>query len=78
MVALSIGLGSCWVQVRNRTFNDKITSEQYVQKFLKIPEHLKVESIIAIGYAAEKWEPVPRADLQDAKIHENTYSGRKR
>ena len=59
MVALSIGLGSCWVQVRNRTFNDKVTSEQYVQKLLKIPEHLKVESIIAIGYPAEKWEPVP-------------------
>jgi nitroreductase len=75
MVALSIGLGCCWVQVRNRTFNDKMTSEQYVQKLLKIPEHLKVESIIAIGYPAEKWEPVPRADLQDGKIHANTYSG---
>ncbi len=60
MVALSIGLGSCWVQVRNRAFNDKVTSEQYVQKLLKIPEHLKVESIIAVGYPAEKWEPVPR------------------
>ena len=26
MVAQSIGLGSCWIQVRNRTFNDQETS----------------------------------------------------
>jgi nitroreductase len=73
MVAQSIGLGSCWVQVRNRMFDDKTTSEQYVQTLLEIPEHLKVESIIAIGYPTEKREPLPRADLKDAKIHVNTF-----
>jgi nitroreductase len=74
MVAQSLGLGSCWIQVRNRQFDDKVTSEQYVQKLLGLPEHLKVESIIAIGYPAEKREPLPRADLKDAKVHVNTYS----
>ena len=73
MVAQSIGLGSCWVQVRNRMFDDKTASEQYVQKLLGIPEHIKVESIIAIGYPAEKREPLSHADLQDAKVHTNTY-----
>ncbi len=65
MTAQSLGLGSCWVQVRNRRFDDQTTSEQYIQKLLHIPEHIKVESIIAIGYPAEKREPLPRADLSD-------------
>jgi nitroreductase len=73
MVAQSIGLGSCWVQVRNRRFDDQTTSEQYIQKLLQIPEHIKIESIIAIGYPAEKREPLPRAELKDAKVHVNTF-----
>ena len=73
MVSQSLGLGSCWVQVRNRRFDDQTTSEQYIQKLLQIPEHIKVESIIAIGYPADKREPLPRADLKDAKVHVNSY-----
>ena len=73
MVAQSIGLGSCWVQVRNRNFDGQTTSEQYLQALLDTPEHLKIESIIAIGYPAETREPLPRADLKDAKIHANAY-----
>ena len=53
MVAQSIGLGSCWVQVRNRMFDGQTTSEQYIQMLLQTPEHIKVESIIAIGHPAE-------------------------
>lgn len=75
MTAQSIGLGSCWVQMRNRTFDDKMTSEQYVQKLLQIPEPLRVECVVAIGYPAEKREPLSRADLKDAKVHVNTYRG---
>ncbi len=72
-VAQSLGLGSCWVQVRSRRFDDQMTSEQYIQKLLRIPEHIKVESVIAIGYPAEKREPLPRASLKDAKVHANGY-----
>jgi nitroreductase len=75
MVAQSIGLGSCWVQVRNRMSDDQTTSEQYVQTLLRIPEHIKVESIIAVGYPAEKRGPLPRASLKDAKVHANAYEG---
>ena len=73
MVAQSLGLGSCWVQVRNRKSDDETTSERYVQKLLRVPEHIKVESIIAVGYPAEKREPLPRADLKDAKVHANIF-----
>lgn len=73
MIALSLGLGSCWVQVRKRMFDHQTTSEQYIQKLLGIPEHIKVESIIAVGYPAEQREPLPRGRLKDAKVHVNTY-----
>lgn len=73
MAAQSLGLGSCWVQVRNRRFDDQTTSEQYIQKLLQIPEPIKVECIVAAGYPAEEREPHSRASLKDAKVHVNTY-----
>lgn len=73
MVAQSIGLGSCWIQIRNRMFDDQVTSEQHVRNLLKMPNHIKVESIIALGYPAEKKEPISREDLDYAKVRINSY-----
>ena len=73
MVAQSLGLGSCWIQVRNRQYNDRATSERYVQDVLGIPDHIKVESIIAIGYPAEVRSPKPTEDLEPEKVHTNTF-----
>ncbi len=73
MVAQSLGLGSCWIQVRRRKFDEQTTSERYVQDLLKIPEHIKIESIIAVGCPAEKREPLPHEDLKRAKIRMNTF-----
>jgi nitroreductase len=75
MVAPSIGLGSCWIQVRNRVFNDQTTSEQYVQNLLGISEHTKVQLIIAIGYPAEQRGPLPAEEIKYRKIRMNTYGG---
>ena len=73
MVAQSIGLGSCWIQIRNRKFDDQMTSEDYIRKLLNIPDGLKVESIIALGYPAEKREPVPQENLKYEKVRINCY-----
>jgi len=73
MTAQSLGLGSCWIQVRNRMFDRKTTSEQYVQDLLRIPEHIKVQSIIAVGYPAEYREPLPAEELKYWKIRANMY-----
>ena len=73
MVAQSLGLGSCWIQIRNRKFDDQMTSEDYIRKLLNILSGLKVESIIALGYPWEKKEPVPRENLKYEKIRINYY-----
>ena len=65
MTAQSLGLGSCWIQVRSRRFNDETTSEQHVQDLLGIPGHVKVQSIIAVGYPAEKPDSTARRSIED-------------
>jgi len=73
MVAQSVGLGSCWIQIRKRMFDDKTTSGQYIKNLLNIPEQVQVESIVAIGYPAEEREPLSRDALEYDKIHINSY-----
>lgn len=74
MTALSLELGSCWIQIRNRKHDEKKTSEQYIQKILGIPKHIRVESIISIGHPAEKRKPVRTSELEYEKVRYNHYS----
>lgn len=74
MAAQSVGLGSCWIQVRNRNFNEERTSEQYIQGLLGVPEHVRVECVIAVGYPAEQREPLPPENLKHAKVRVNAYT----
>ena len=73
MVAQSIGLGSCWIQIRNRMFDDETTSQEYVRNLLKMPVNIEVESIVALGYPAEKKEPISRDDLDYTKVRINCF-----
>lgn len=73
LAAHSMGLGSCWIQIRRRNFSEKITAEEYIQQLLNIPNHLKVESIISIGYPAERKEVKPKEMLVFDKIKYNVY-----
>ncbi|GAK59433.1 NAD(P)H-dependent dehydrogenase/reductase [Candidatus Vecturithrix granuli] len=73
LAAHAIGLGTCWIQIRNRTHNDTTSAEQYVQRLLHLPEYLRVESIISIGYPDEQKEPHPTSSLEYGKIHLNQY-----
>ncbi|NMA70217.1 MAG: NAD(P)H-dependent dehydrogenase/reductase [Desulfitobacterium sp.] len=51
--AQDLGLGSCWIQIRERMHKEGVTAEEYVKEILGIPENLKVLSIVSIGYPAE-------------------------
>ncbi|HHV38016.1 MAG TPA: NAD(P)H nitroreductase [Tepidimicrobium sp.] len=73
LVAESLGLGSCWVQIRERFDVDGNTIESMVKDILSIPENLKVESIISIGYPDEVKDPHGEEDLPFDKIHYNRY-----
>lgn len=74
LAALSLDLGSCWIQIRNRQHNDKTTAESYVQEHLGLPEHIKVASIVAIGHPVESKPPVPVENLLHEKIKNNRWA----
>jgi nitroreductase len=69
----SMGLRSCWIQIRERMHSDSRTSEAYVAEVLDIPSRLKVESIIAVGYPDEKKPPHKKEELQYEKVYLNQY-----
>jgi len=76
LTAHSIGLASCWIQIRQREHDQNLSAEQYVQNLLGIPDTKRVLTIIAIGHAAEF--PTPHGDdvYQEAKVHFNQYGVR--
>jgi nitroreductase len=73
MAALELGLGSCWIQIRNRTTADGTSSEAYVRDTLSLPGNFRVLSIIALGYPAEKKRPVSRRKLSFDKVVRNRF-----
>lgn len=68
------GLGSCWIQIRNRMHNTTVSAEDFIKMVLDIPGDRAVESIIALGYPKERKTPYTRDDLLFDKIFFNGYS----
>jgi len=73
LTAQSLGLGSCWIQIRNRKHTENTSSEKYIQHLLNIPENFKVLSIIAVGYAENIRAGKPFDELQFEKIKWNSF-----
>jgi len=73
LAAESLGLGSCWIQIRERMHDGHVTAESYVSKVLGFPEHLKVEAIVAVGYPDEKKPPHLHDTLHYNKVHRDRY-----
>jgi nitroreductase len=74
MEAQSLGLGSCWIQIRTRPHSESVTAESFIQEHLGLPEQIKVASIISIGYADEIKTPVPAKNLDYQVVSYNLYT----
>ncbi len=73
LTAQSFGLGTCWIQIRKRHHSESVTSEQYIQQLLGIPENYRILSIVAAGYPHVKREGKPASELQNEKIKINRF-----
>ena len=73
LAAASLELGSCWIQIRERNHDDTLTAEAYIARLLDLPDHIRVEAIIAIGYPAESKPPHPKESLPYDKVSLNKY-----
>lgn len=71
--ATDMGLGSCWVQIRQRQHDEHTDSETYVRSVLKIPTQLRVNTIIGIGNPAEEKDGIAADVLPAKRIHLNQF-----
>jgi nitroreductase len=71
--AQSLGLSSCWIQVRERFRPDGVKAEEYIKRTLEIPGKYSVECIVAIGYPGEEKKAYSDDELLYGKIHVNSF-----
>jgi nitroreductase len=74
MTAHALGLGSCWIQIRNRNHTETMSAEHYIQNLLGLPQHIKVECMVSIGYPNEIKNPIAESELDHNKVKHNHYS----
>ncbi|RQD66944.1 MAG: NAD(P)H-dependent dehydrogenase/reductase [Tindallia sp. MSAO_Bac2] len=68
-----MGLGSCWIQLRNRQSDKMKTSEEYVRDLLEIPAGIRVEALVTMGYPAESKPHHKEENLLWEKVFLNQY-----
>lgn len=73
LAAVSLGLGSCWIQLRDRMHDDRTTAGRFAADIIGLPDGLEVECIIAAGYPAENKEPYPREELLWSRVFMNRH-----
>lgn len=73
MQAEELGLGTCWVQVRNRTDAEGESTDLRIHELLNIPDNLRVLNMVAIGHKAMERNPQNEDKLMWEKLHINQY-----
>ena len=77
IAAQSLSLSSCWIQIRNRTHHENISSDEYIKQLLNIPPEFNVECMIALGYPEEDKAPHTDDKLKYHKVFLNSYNNKK-
>jgi nitroreductase len=73
LAAESLGLGSCWIQIRERMHDGEKSAQAHVAETLHIPAKMRIETIIAVGYPDEKKPPHQKDELLYEKVFVDVY-----
>lgn len=65
--AEDLGLGACWVQVRNRTAADGEDSEAVVRRILSLAEDKRIVSLVALGHKGMERKEQNMDKIQELK-----------
>ena len=76
LAACDLGLGSCWVQIRQREHDSSTSAEQFVRDLLGIGEEMVIEAVVAIGYGSEDKPGHPEESLLRERIYRERYGDR--
>ena len=71
--AEDLGLGACWVQVRDRFDAEGIAAEDNVRAICGIPSELRPLCIVAVGHKGMERKPFNEERLLWEKVHVGTF-----
>lgn len=73
LMAASLGIGNCWIQVRARDAENNSPAEEYLREILKFPENFMCQSVLALGIAAKQPRARELEKLNFSKVHEEIF-----
>lgn len=73
LMAAALGVGSCWIQARERQAMNGQTTEEYVREILKFPSEYRLGAILSMGMPEVKMPPTPLEILPFEKVHINAF-----
>ena len=73
LTAESLGLGSCWAQIRLRPHGDGHAAEEYIKELLGLPSRYQVECVIGVGHPDGRPEGHTRESLPWTQLHTNHF-----
>ena len=73
LMASSLDLGSCWIQLRIREAEDSRQSEDFIKELLNIPNNYLCQAILSIGTLEKMPKPHDINKLNFDKIHNETF-----
>lgn len=73
LMAWSLGIGNCWIQIRGREAENGSTSEEYLREILNFPPNFACQSILSLGVPAKSPRPRELDKLSFEKIHDEKF-----
>ncbi len=73
LMAVNLGLGSCWIQCRLRESQQGNSTEDYVRQLLSVPSQYRVEAILSLGVPEEPPIPYVPEPSETAKLHQEIF-----
>lgn len=54
LMAASLGVGNCWIQIRGRAAEDDSPSENFLRGLLNFPDNFACQSVLSLGIPAKE------------------------
>ena len=73
LMADQLGLGSCYIQGRDREAEDGRTTEDFVRSLLGFPEKYQLQAILSLGHPLKEARPHDVEKLDWSKVHNENF-----
>lgn len=67
--AADLGIGSCWIQIRDRYMDDGTPSQEHLQEMFSIPDTMPIVCVLTFGIPDEQRKPQDTSKLKWEQVH---------